>query len=469
MKTWIGVLTGVILSLSAAHTGWAQGPAQESPMQYVALYKYALNGIALAPDGRILVATNAGVWEVRRDSGSCVPLPGAGLPRLMDKCFVSQVAVTSAGAVFIIVGTDAIHLGYDGVFRLNSGATTWEPVGKETLMHAKTNEVVNTLAVLPDDTLFCTVQNTSAYRGRSKVAKLLRSTNAGNSWEETPGPEFPCLHFGPIAAGPQRQMWMIAGEWELSDGKVNITCWTVVADDWRATPLKWRISTLQPGTNPAANGFGAHENVITRVACDRKGNTFALVTDGRSPFMAGVYRSSDKGGSWKRVTSDKQSTLQRLAMVVAPDDQIYVSTYGGIQRSLDAGSSWTDYAGVGSFVTDLLIDREGYLWASTSSRGLSMDYPGLFRSKQPVGAGTNLPSTPISDIPKGYPVIGGAWSSGGHPESINQDANDRNRLVFFNHLGMRSNGFFENATTVVASDWQGGLRGDLRDGGNTIA
>jgi photosystem II stability/assembly factor-like uncharacterized protein len=403
MKTWIGVLMGVILSFSAAQAGWAQGSAPESPMQYVALNKYALNDIALAPDGRILAATHAGIWAVSRDSGSSSPLPGAGLPRLMDKCFVSQVAVTSTGAVFISVGSGALYQGEDGLFRLSPGGTSWEQLAKGTLLHANTNETVSTLAVLPDDTLFCVVQNTSGYAGRSKLAKLFRSTNAGNSWEDTSSDEFRSLYLGPIVAGLQRQMWMIAGGREVS-GRENPARWIVVADDWRAIPMKWRASTLEPGNQPGAKEFGTHETGITRVACDRKGNVYALVTDGKSPYVAGVYRSSDKGGSWQRVTSDKQSTLHRLAMVIAPDDQIYVSTYGGIQRSLDAGGSWTDFANVGSFVTDLLIDREGYLWASTSGRGLTTSNPGLFRSKQPVGAGAKPQSTPIPAGPIPIPV-----------------------------------------------------------------
>ena len=66
------------------------------------------------------------------------------------------------------------------------------------------------------------------------------------------------------------------------------------------------------------------------------------------------------------------------------------------------------------------------------------------------------------------PSIGGAWSDAGQAASISQDPNDRNKLVFTNRLGARSNGYFENAATVVASDWEGGLRGDLKDNNNTI-
>jgi hypothetical protein len=76
---------------------------------------------------------------------------------------------------------------------------------------------------------------------------------------------------------------------------------------------------------------------------------------------------------------------------------------------------------------------------------------------------TVLPCTAQS-----LPSIGGAWTSGGRPASITQDPNDPNRLVFTNENGWKSNGSFANGTTVVAQDWENGLRGALTDNGRTI-
>ena len=64
------------------------------------------------------------------------------------------------------------------------------------------------------------------------------------------------------------------------------------------------------------------------------------------------------------------------------------------------------------------------------------------------------------------PSIGGAWTCAGRPTSISQDAGGR--LVFTNEYGQKSSGSFANATTVIATDWEGGLRGALQDNGNTI-
>ena len=41
-------------------------------------------------------------------------------------------------------------------------------------------------------------------------------------------------------------------------------------------------------------------------------------------------------------------------------------------------------------------------------------------------------------------------------------------MVFTNEMGWKSSGTFANATTVIATDWEGGLRGTLQDNGKTI-
>lgn len=65
-------------------------------------------------------------------------------------------------------------------------------------------------------------------------------------------------------------------------------------------------------------------------------------------------------------------------------------------------------------------------------------------------------------------ALAGTWTCDGKPTTIAQDTNDPNRLVFTNQNGLKSTGSFANPTTVVATQWEGGLRGSLQDNGNTI-
>lgn len=70
--------------------------------------------------------------------------------------------------------------------------------------------------------------------------------------------------------------------------------------------------------------------------------------------------------------------------------------------------------------------------------------------------------------PSTFPWIGGGWSDANQSATVEQDFNDRAKLVFVNRMGWRSKGTFLNPTTVVASEWEGGLRGALTDNGETI-
>ena len=65
-----------------------------------------------------------------------------------------------------------------------------------------------------------------------------------------------------------------------------------------------------------------------------------------------------------------------------------------------------------------------------------------------------------------FPAIGGNWRIGNRPVTITQS--EEGGLLFTNEGGSRSAGHFIDANTVIATDWVGGLRGTLKDGGNTI-
>jgi hypothetical protein len=108
----------------------------------------------------------------------------------------------------------------------------------------------------------------------------------------------------------------------------------------------------------------------------------------------------------------------------------------------------------------------GHVWvnifvASQSSDG---NVPGAERVKlqqRMAGSVTSL-----------LPWIGGDWTDvgggGTGPASIEQDSSDRNRVVFRNRYGSTTGGRFIDSTTVFEEGWEGGLRGTLENGGNTI-
>ncbi len=54
--------------------------------------------------------------------------------------------------------------------------------------------------------------------------------------------------------------------------------------------------------------------------------------------------------------------------------------------------------------------------------------------------------------------LAGDWTYGGQPCQIVQDGEE---LTFINERGMESKGHFTSETAVVATDWEGGLVGNL--------
>jgi hypothetical protein len=74
------------------------------------------------------------------------------------------------------------------------------------------------------------------------------------------------------------------------------------------------------------------------------------------------------------------------------------------------------------------------------------------------------------------PNLAGRWngfntsgvSVGYGSETIEQNQSDANRLIFRNEGGSVSRGRFLNTTTVLAEDWEGGLRGTLENNATTI-
>lgn len=106
----------------------------------------------------------------------------------------------------------------------------------------------------------------------------------------------------------------------------------------------------------------------------------------------GIYKSTDGGETWAQLPSttseetDFDSVFDYVYRVrVDPSnssqDEVYAATYGGIQRSVDGGSSWTTVldglSGAQTSTTDLAVTSSGVVYATMSSDG---DTRGLYRS-----------------------------------------------------------------------------------------
>lgn len=87
---------------------------------------------------------------------------------------------------------------------------------------------------------------------------------------------------------------------------------------------------------------------------------------------AGIYRTTDSGGSWSAVTLTPLSTRIR-ALVMKPGDGslLYAGTYGdGVYRSTDSGITWNACTNTGlanQYVLSLVTNTSGGLYAGTEN------------------------------------------------------------------------------------------------------
>ncbi|MFO0933549.1 MAG: sialidase family protein [Planctomycetota bacterium] len=379
-RWWTGSRVAPGLASAVIALGWCVGarataaPGDDaSPMAYAALKDREVAALALTPDGDVLAGTDQGVWRVRADGTGATQLSFDGLPLTGERRPVLSVACDARGDVFAIPGHGA-----EGLFRLRAGSGRWESVGRATIFVGVPRERASALAVLPDGTLLVGVTNPSMYRGETGPGRVYRSRDGGATFDDVSPDGLGGASVSALTAGPGREVWAVGGP-RLTN-TMDPTRWVLMADDARASPPRWRVGAI--ARPPKGEGF-AGETAISAVAVDRDGVGYALVTSGLR-FAPGIYRSKDRGATWQPVNDAQEAN----ALVTTPDAHVYVGSYGGVIRSLDGGTTWTAFAGLGkTFVSSLLVDRAGHLWAGTTSHGQLFPLPGLFRSRVPVGTG----------------------------------------------------------------------------------
>ncbi|NOZ86202.1 MAG: hypothetical protein GXP49_08035 [Deltaproteobacteria bacterium] len=194
-------------------------------------------------------------------------------------------------------------------------------------------------------------------RGKGGVAL---STDFGRTWQsETSGlPEAPVTSIVLDPASPKELRTLYAGVFgrgvykSTDDGKT----WTNVS-----------------------NGLGDPSNMrVYRVALHRDGTLFALITgrmvgDSFRPGGVGLYRSSDRGASWTRITNDPILLWPKDFQVDPRDSKVIFigaadagNDQGGLYRTLDGGATWKKAARFGRehFGAYFHPTRPGWVYAT---------------------------------------------------------------------------------------------------------
>jgi len=114
------------------------------------------------------------------------------------------------------------------------------------------------------------------------------------------------------------------------------------------------VSTVQAQEqNPLLMSAATHESQQMSMGDKRDGNRFqhvhalAMDAEGRTLYLgthAGLFRSGDRGRSWKKVAlSSTQSSLDMMGLTPDPKvpKTIYVATHeAGVFKSADGGDTW---------------------------------------------------------------------------------------------------------------------------------
>ncbi|MEZ5043198.1 MAG: glycoside hydrolase [Saprospiraceae bacterium] len=243
-------------------------------------------GIPEQPNVFFVGVNNGGVWKTDDYGRTWLPI--------FDEAptgSVGDIAVAPSQPDIIYVGTgEGLHrpdlsVG-DGVFKSTDGGKTWAHIGLPDIQQ------ISRIIVHPTDPNTVLVAGLGHPYGPNTERGVFRSTNGGASWEKV-------LYLNPntgatqVEFDPANPAILFASMWEHREG---------------------------PWENAAFSGPNS-----------------------------GLYRSTDGGSTWQRLTTDLPGAaegLGRIGIAFAPSDpmQMYATVdarrQGGIYRSLDGGQHW---------------------------------------------------------------------------------------------------------------------------------
>jgi photosystem II stability/assembly factor-like uncharacterized protein len=350
----------------------------------------AVKSIAFDLSGNLLIGTDVGIYR-STDGGNSWSLISSSLGNI----FVNCVAVNSSGYIFL--GATSF-----GVYRSTNNGSTWANVsgglsnmqiysmefnkngdlyvGTNAGLNRSTNNGTNWQkldTVLNSDQVFAVAFNSSGNIFTASTAHgVSRSTDNGVSWQQinagidvanalsliidSSGNLYSGAFGGIYFSTDNGDNWT-----KLNSGLIvnySVYCFAINAN-----------STVFAGTYLAgiyrSNGSGANwsqinnqlsQSAVNSIAVNPLGQIFAYATN------YGIFNSTNNGSNWNKLDALGNNFIQSLA--INKNGDIFAGT-NGIYRSTDNGQNFiqTNNLLSNSFITALVIDSLGYIYASTTN------------------------------------------------------------------------------------------------------
>ncbi len=314
------------------------------------------------------------------------------------------LAVDSQASATVYAGTTV------GLFRSRDGGGSWTAINDGF----RPSGGAFALAVDPQEPAIL-------YAGNGSFG-VYRSTDGGDSWTAVNDGLGDNLHVRALAVDPLTPATVYAGMKPVGDGLGGVYRSTDSGASWQRIGLPDNAEVAALAVDPrspailfaATIGFGlyrstdggaswapAHEGITSR-------RFLAVAIDAESPSVVyagtlrSVYRSTDGGTSWQPAGQGLLAAVRALAVDPETPSTLYAGAIdGGMFRSTDSGGGWRRI----SDGLDPLAVRALAVDPATPSRLYAATAHGLFRSTDGGGAwlpiNLELTVSPLSSPPSG--------------------------------------------------------------------
>jgi len=433
-------------------------------------------GTAAIPGTFYMGATGGGVWKTTDY--------GISWKNISDGYFASpsigdiQVAKSDSSIIYVGTGSDGIRsniIAGKGMYKSEDEGKTWKHIGLE-----KTGQI-GAVEVNPNNPDIVFVAAIGQSFNPNMERGVYRTMNGGESWEQV---LFDSDSIGAvdIEFHPEDPSIIYATMW-----RVERKPWTIISGGYKAGGV-YRSTDGGDTWTKLENGLpdGLIGKIDLAVSAADPDRLYALVEAPEDTKQGGLYRSDDKGDSFKLV-SNKEGLLDRpfyyCNIEADPNNaDIIYSLATSFFRSTDGGENWKSLETphgdnhdmwINPDNSDLFIEcndggavvttNGGKTWSSQNNQGTAEIYQvevddqfpyWLYGGQQDwttIAVPSNLPNSPTTNAIEYWMAVGGCETGPAVPKPGNPNivySNCKGRFGTYNKLTGQEKQYYVGASNI---------------------